>query len=104
MPENAQDYERSTVDFTAKVQLPQHVVYRVFVKETVVLNLKTGKYHGLNPTAGRILDVLQRSASIAAAVEKLAAEYEQPAERLAGDVGALCEQLLERNLIEFKAG
>ena len=35
------------------VKLPQHVVYRDFVSETVLLNIQTGKYHGLNPTAGR---------------------------------------------------
>ena len=40
----------------SKVTRPQHVVYRSFPSETVVLNLQTGSYHGLNATAGRMLD------------------------------------------------
>ena len=44
---------------TCKVTVPQHVVYRSFPTETVVLNLNTGKYHGLNATAGRMLDELE---------------------------------------------
>ena len=31
-------------------RIPQHVVFRGFATETVVLNLETGKYHGLNPS------------------------------------------------------
>ena len=39
---------------------PSHVVYRTFVTETVALNIETGQYHGLNATAGRMLEVLER--------------------------------------------
>ena len=35
-----------------KVRVPRHVVHRDFPAQTVILNLETGKYHGLNPTAG----------------------------------------------------
>jgi hypothetical protein len=34
----------------ARPRLPSHVVMRAFVHETVVLNLATGRYHGLNTT------------------------------------------------------
>jgi hypothetical protein len=92
------------VDLSSRATLPPHVVYRVFVKETVVLNLKTGKYHGLNPTAGRMLDVIRRSESIQSAIEKLAQEYETEIDVVARDVRNLCQHLLERDLIEISAG
>ncbi len=85
----------------AKVRLPEHVVYRAFVKETVVLNLQTGKYHGLNPTGGRMLEMLQRAASVREATEKLAAEYGQPQQEIESDLVDFCRDLLERGLIEL---
>ena len=60
---------------TSRVRLPQHVVHRSFVAETVVLNLRTGKYHGLNPSAGRMLDALVAAPSVQDIVTTLAAEY-----------------------------
>ena len=43
---------------SARPAVPDHVVYREFVNETVVLNLETGTYHGLNPSGGRMLEAL----------------------------------------------
>ena len=57
---------------SARVRLPQHVVHRSFVAETVVLNLRTGKYHGLNPTAGKMLEALDAAPTVGAAVPVLA--------------------------------
>jgi Coenzyme PQQ synthesis protein D (PqqD) len=89
---------------TVQVRLPQHVVHRAFVEETVVLNLRTGKYHGLNPTAGRMLERLIEAASIAVAVDVLADEYERERTEIEGDVVRFCEELLERELIEVVQG
>jgi hypothetical protein len=84
----------------AKVVVPQNVVFRRFPAETVVLNLQTGKYHGLNPTAGRVLEALAESATVGEAVEALAAEYDRPAAGVEKDVRDLCQALLDRGLIE----
>jgi hypothetical protein len=83
-----------------KARIPGHVVYRPFVKETVVLNLQTGKYHGLNPTGGRMLELLERSATVDAAAQQLAAEYGQPVEAMQADLCDFCRDLLGRGLIE----
>jgi hypothetical protein len=85
----------------SSARLPQHVVHRSFVAETVVLNLRTGKYHGLNPTAGRMLEVLEPAASVGAVVPELAAEYEVEETQIEADLIALCRGLLERGLIEI---
>ena len=84
----------------AKVKVPQSVVFRSFPTETVVLNLQTGKYHGLNPTAGKMLQALTEADSVRAAAAALAAEYEAPAGTIEVDICDLCQNLLDRGLIE----
>jgi coenzyme PQQ synthesis protein D (PqqD) len=87
----------------SKVRVPEHVVQRAFPAETVVLNLNTGQYHGFNPTAGRILEVLEGSDNVGEAVEQLAGEYGQPKEVIEQDARELCTDLLDRGLIELDA-
>jgi hypothetical protein len=82
-----------------RARLPQHVVHRSFVAETVVLNLRTGMYHGLNPTAGRMLEALDAAATVGEAVPVLAAEYGLDQEQIQRDLLALTRGLLERELI-----
>jgi hypothetical protein len=88
----------------AKLRVPQHVVYRAFPNETVVLNLQTGKYHGLNPTAGRMLEALAKTGSVAEAAAAVAEDYERPLADTEADVCRLCEALLARGLVEIEAG
>lgn len=84
----------------SSIAVPQHVVYRGFPTETVVLNLQTGKYHGLNATAGRMLEELERAACVTDAVDSLVQIYHQPREVIRRDACELCRSLLERGLIE----
>ncbi len=85
----------------AGARVPDHVVHRSFAHETVILNLKTGKYHGLNPTAGAMLTELGRRATVAEAAGQLAAKYSRPVEEIEQDLSDLCLDLLERGLIEL---
>jgi hypothetical protein len=84
----------------ARVRVPEHVVYRNFPDETVVLNLESGLYHGLNATAARMLEVVQQHDSVAATVDELTREFEQPREVIERDLVALCRALADRGLIE----
>jgi hypothetical protein len=86
---------------SARITLPQHVVYRSFPAETVVLNLETGRYHGLNPCGGRMLEELERSSSVGAAAETLALFFEQPRGTIELDLCELCDALQHRGLIEI---
>src|SRR5271154_6423583 len=85
----------------AKLRVPQHVVHRSFVAETVVLNLRTGQYHGLNPTAGRMLEALDVAPTAGSTVPELAGEYGVEPVKVENDLIALCQGLLERGLIEI---
>ncbi len=86
---------------TSRIKVPQHVVYRSFPSETVVLNLQTGRYHGLNATAGGMLEALERAACVRDAAIAVSADYEQPRAVVEQDMCKLCSALLERGLIEL---
>lgn len=83
------------------IRLPEHVVFRRFPAETVLLNLQTGQYHGLNPTGGRMLEVLGEVGTIAEASVRLAEEYEQPLDEVREDMRGFCADLADRGLIEI---
>ena len=85
----------------ARVRIPRHVVHRHFPAQTVVLNLETGRYHGLNPTAGRMLDALGEGQTVAAAARAVSEHYRRPRADVERDLGELCAQLLARGLVEI---
>ena len=89
----------------SRIRVPEHVVYRDFDDETVILNLDTGKYHGLNATAAKMLETLDAGdVPVGEAVERLASEFGQPRDVIERDVLSLCRALGERGLIAHDAG
>jgi Coenzyme PQQ synthesis protein D (PqqD) len=100
--EMAPDTVPSTTSLqTSKIKVPQHVVYRSFPSETVVLNLQTGRYHGLNATAGSMLEALERAPSLRDAAAAVAGDYGQPQAVVEEDMCELCSVLLARGLVEL---
>jgi hypothetical protein len=75
------------------------VVYRPFVSETVLLNLQTGVYHGINPVGGRMLEALGQAETVQAAAASLAEEFGVPVARVEQDIVEFCLGLLDRQLI-----
>lgn len=87
---------------TARV--PEHVVFRSFDAETVVLNLRTGAYHGVDPAGGRLLELLdENGGAVGPAVERLAAEHGAAPAEVAAGLAEFCAELAERDLIEIDA-
>jgi hypothetical protein len=86
---------------TGNARIPDHVVHRDFPSETVVLNLETGQYHGLNTTAGRMFAALERSGSIDGAATVLAGEFGVPRDEIERDLRDLCCTLADRGLLEL---
>jgi Coenzyme PQQ synthesis protein D (PqqD) len=85
----------------AAVRVPSHVVRRDFAAETVLLNVNTGKYHGLSPTAGRMLAVLEEAGNVAAAAGRISLELERPLAEIERELSAFCRSLADRDLIEI---
>jgi pantoate kinase len=92
--------ERCRPAASARARVPEHVVYRSFPQETVLLNLTTGTYHGLNATAGRMLEALERAPSIAAAAAQVAVEFSQQPALVERDLCELCGALKARGLLQ----
>jgi hypothetical protein len=88
------------VDVTLRHRLPDHVVVRALVLETVVLNLRTGQYHGLNPTAGRVLEMLGSGLTVAQVSERLASATRHPLDEVTRAVCKTCAALQSRGLLE----
>lgn len=104
MRERVENNGTSNAEATGtKVRVPDHVVFRPFPGETVALNLQTGKYHGLNPVGGRMVELLSQNGDLEETAKLLAQEYGQPYETVAADVRSLCEDLSSRGLIEVHA-
>jgi hypothetical protein len=85
------------------VRTPAHVVFRSFVNETVLLNLESGRYFGLNATAGRMLEELVNAPTVRDAATRLAEDFGQPYEAIEDDVRTFCLDLESRGLIERHA-
>src|SRR3954447_15321190 len=82
------------------VRVPEHVVHRSFEAETLLLNLDTGQYHGLNETGGRMLELLEATdGRVRDAIERLAEEYEVAFSEIAPDLTSFCSDLETRGLI-----
>jgi hypothetical protein len=87
----------------ASATVPEHVVFRSFEAETLLLNLETGQYHGLNATGGRMLELLKETGGeVRQSVERLAKEYEIDTETIATDMADFCLSLEERGLLEVQ--
>jgi hypothetical protein len=92
---------RAIAVLESKAQLPSHVVFRAFVTETVVLNLQSGRYHGLNPSGGRMLEVITTAESVGEAAKTLAQEYDRAVAEIEADLVEFCAALVDRGLIEL---
>jgi Coenzyme PQQ synthesis protein D (PqqD) len=84
---------------SARASLPEHMVFRSFVSETVILNLHTGKYHGTNAVGGVMLEALDQSPTVRTAAQALTERFDKSADELEGDLVDFCLDLQERGLI-----
>ncbi|HYI38587.1 MAG TPA: PqqD family protein [Thermoleophilaceae bacterium] len=83
----------------SSVTVPNHVVFREFAQETVLLDIESGQYFGLNPTAGRMLAVLQESDSVQGALPTLREDFPDAGDVLEADLCTLCQALSKRGLV-----
>jgi len=87
-----------------KVTTSDDVVARVVAGETVLLNLATGTYFGLNEVGGRVWHLLDtEGCSLAEVCEKVQAEFEVSGDVAEADLLALLDRLSEHGLVELAA-
>jgi coenzyme PQQ synthesis protein D (PqqD) len=74
-------------------------VRRSFGDDKVLLNLATGHYHGLNPTGGYMVALLEETGDAEETARRTADELGVEPERVREDLASLCEALEARGLI-----
>lgn len=67
--------------------------------DTLLLNVTTGRYHGLNPVAARIWDLLADPISEDQLIDRLLEEFEVTPEACRAEVAAFLASLRERGLL-----
>ena len=88
-----------TIAFTDSVAVPDGVLISHLQEESVILNLESECYFGLDDVGTRFLTVLTSSKSIEAAHQQLATEYDVDPEVLRQDLLALVEHLVDQGLL-----
>jgi hypothetical protein len=89
------------VTFTDRAATPPHVLVRVVDRESVLLNLETEKYFGLDETGTRMWQLITASPSIDAAYRELLAEFDVEPEILKTNLTELLVRLVENGLIQI---
>lgn len=78
------------------------VMFQTVENESVLLNLKTGIYLGLDPIGTRMWIALTEADSVQEAFDSLLEEFDVSAARLALDLAEFLEELNEHGLITVK--
>jgi hypothetical protein len=87
------------MNLTDKVSIPAQVIARQVGDETVILDLASGTYFGLDPVGARIWQLMGEGRTLAEICDALLEEYDVTREALEGDVTRLAEELLAQKLI-----
>ena len=85
--------------FSNRAVVPGHVLVRHLDGESVLLNLETEKYFGLDTTGTRMWELVTNSSSIESAYGALTQEFEVEPEVLRKHLSELLGQLVENGLI-----
>jgi hypothetical protein len=88
----------------ARFVISDGVARRSFADETIMLNLQTGQYHGLNEVAAVMVEGLAAGNTARQVAADVAGRAGQPVDRVEADLRELIDGLLERKLIEVDAG
>jgi hypothetical protein len=82
--------------------VPPDVLIQEVQGESVLLNLNSGRYFGLDDIGTRMWQLITTSPSLQGAYETLLAEYDVGADRLQQDLQNLIGKLAEHGLVEIK--
>lgn len=87
----------------SRFSVPAHVVARRVGDETVLLDLKSGVYFGLDPVGARFWELVEEGHRLPELITALLDEYEVEEEVLDKDIRGLINELCARGLLEFQS-
>jgi hypothetical protein len=86
------------MNLTDKVTIPEQVMARQVGEETVILDLASGTYFGLDPVGARIWQLLGEGGTLAAVCESMLAEYEVSRDEIERDLTDLLAVLVDKGI------
>jgi hypothetical protein len=84
-----------------KVVISGEVLSQEISGETVLLDLASEKYFGLDAVGTRVWQLLSEEKPLDAVVEVIAGEYEVGREQLEADIGELLKSLVQAGLVSL---
>lgn len=81
------------------VAIPDHVLSRAAGEETVLLDLESEEYFGLEEVGSQLWSILEDGKTLREATARIFATYEVEQNTLAGDLRSLVVALAERRLV-----
>jgi len=70
--------------------------------DVIILNIKSGKYFGLDNVGARVWSILQKPAKVKDIINFIDSEYDVRADQCERDMMALLEDLLREDLIDIE--
>lgn len=90
------------VSFADRASVPSHVLVRFLDLESVLLNVQTERYFGLDETGTRMWQVVTAAPTIGAAYQQLLEEYDVDERLLRADLNGFLERLIENGLLSLR--
>ena len=90
------------VSFADRAKVPSHVLVRFLEGESVLLNLETERYFGLDGTGTRMWQAVTAAPSIDGAYHELLDEFDVAPELLKSNLTELLGRLLDNGLLEVR--
>jgi hypothetical protein len=88
-----------TVDLAARVTIAPDVLIQHLDDESVLLNVRSGKYFGLDSVGTRAWQLVTTAPTVADALTSMASEYDVGYDVLRSDVEELLSQLVNLGLV-----
>jgi hypothetical protein len=92
------------MNLSDKVSIPPQVMARTVGNETVILDLASGTYFGLDPVGARIWELMGEGKTLAQVCGQMLEEYEVSREELERDMLRLAQELSDQGLISAAEG
>ena len=87
----------------SSLTVPEHVLARQASGETVLLNLQSEQYYGLDGVGTRLWELVEAGTTFGDAVRTLLEEYDVERAALVADLEALVAELHENGLVAIDA-
>lgn len=80
--------------------VPDHVIIKKVGEDTVILDLQSGIYFGLDPLGTRMIELIQSGVPLSTVHATILDEYDVTETVLSDDLTAFVDSLLAKNLVE----